>query len=322
MKTLSIRAALQLGGATSILNHLVGKFTIDGTLSLRKVVESVQSALERFFLDEVASKDLFFRGAHRLSCAVEPLIDRAHALEAMERSILEAQSTVFIAGWLFLPETPLLDPDVRKIIGKEFDLLKGIKVSWPLTWLSLIRFVLEKKGVAVKVRIIITDFDGFFLNLTLVKKVAGRFFPMVDQIKSIIAEYNKMKFSLAISRYRRTPGHWGSIRVDLAKKRFSLGSSPEPRAFIASHHQKFCVVDGKIAFCGGMDVTPLALDTMRHERSRSNWHDIHSLIKGMVVTDIERGSESVGTSKRLPSANASENSKRSSRTRVSYDSPS
>jgi phosphatidylserine/phosphatidylglycerophosphate/cardiolipin synthase-like enzyme len=77
--------------------------------------------------------------------------------------------------------------------------------------------------------------------------------------------------------------------VDLAKKRFSLGSSPEPRAFIASHHQKFCVVDGKIAFCGGMDVTPLALDTMRHERSRSNWHDIHSLIKGMVVTDIERG---------------------------------
>jgi hypothetical protein len=163
MKTLSIRAALQLGGATSILNHLVGKFTIDGTLSLRKVVESVQSALERFFLDEVASKDLFFRGAHRLSCAVEPLIDRAHALEAMERSILEAQSTVFIAGWLFLPETPLLDPDVRKIIGKEFDLLKGIKVSWPLTWLSLIRFVLEKKGVAVKVRIIITDFDPFFL---------------------------------------------------------------------------------------------------------------------------------------------------------------
>ena len=316
MSLLSIRNALGLHGAMSIINDLVGRKLGKVSTSLRQAVEHAQS-FERFFLDEIASDDQFFRPPRRTSCAVEPLIDRAHALQAMERPIMEAQSTVFMAGWLFFPNTPLQDPAVRKKIAAR-------------TWLDLIRFVLTKKE-KVKVRIIISDLDpffapskhrfcwsamsqlekmqkelpsdrrdnleyiasrhGFFIDIGVMKKIIEGLFSVTDPIKSLIAEYNKMAFSDALKLYRNTPGHWDSISVDSAKKRFSMHTSPETRAFIASHHQKLCVVDSRIAFCGGMDITPFVLDTMDHEfrQRKGAWHDIHSSIKGEVVTDIERG---------------------------------
>lgn len=317
MSSLTIRKSLRLlDGSISFIHDLLGKEPIREALSVRQALEQARS-FDRFFLDEVASDDAFFRGPRRTSCVVEPLIDRARALRAMERPIMEAQSTVFLAGWLFFPNTPLQDPGVRKKI-------KG------RTWLNLIRFVLEKEEAKVKVRIILTDFDpffatvkhrlcwsamsqlakmqqrllsdrrenleflgslhGFFINPGILK-IFKFFISGSDPIKSQVDGYNKLVFSKALKLYRNTPGHWESIGVNVPKKRFSIRASPETRAFIASHHQKFCVIDGRIAFCGGMDITPSALDTMDHKLRRRDvsWHDIHSLIKGQVVTDIERG---------------------------------
>lgn len=58
------------------------------------------------------------------------------------------------------------------------------------------------------------------------------------------------------------------------------------------HHQKAIVVDGQIAFVGGMDLTTFQgdrWDTPRHAmRSGPNWHDVQLLLRGEVVADVER----------------------------------
>jgi len=57
------------------------------------------------------------------------------------------------------------------------------------------------------------------------------------------------------------------------------------------HHQKAIVVDGRVAFVGGMDLTTYQgdrWDTPRHAlRSGPNWHDVQLCLEGEVVADVE-----------------------------------
>jgi phosphatidylserine/phosphatidylglycerophosphate/cardiolipin synthase-like enzyme len=61
--------------------------------------------------------------------------------------------------------------------------------------------------------------------------------------------------------------------------------------FSHCHHQKAIVVDGQIAFVGGMDLTTYQgdrWDTHEHPlRDRVNWHDVQLRLEGEVVTDVE-----------------------------------
>ncbi len=58
------------------------------------------------------------------------------------------------------------------------------------------------------------------------------------------------------------------------------------------HHQKAIVVDGQVAFVGGMDVTTYLGDRWdegRHTpRMGLNWHDVQLRIQGEAVADVER----------------------------------
>ncbi len=58
------------------------------------------------------------------------------------------------------------------------------------------------------------------------------------------------------------------------------------------HHQKAVVVDGQVAFVGGMDLTTFSgdrFDTPQHAlRVGQNWHDVQLRIRGEVVADVER----------------------------------
>ena len=119
---------------------------------------------------------------------------------------------------------------------------------------------------------------------------------MDDQIKLAVKGYNGVPAPSALKAYSQTPGHWSSISIDSRTGKFGMRATPEARSFIASHHQKFCAVDGRIAFCGGMDLTPLSLDTTAHKRRRHpfkratfdlSWHDIQCRIEGSVVTDVD-----------------------------------
>ena len=57
------------------------------------------------------------------------------------------------------------------------------------------------------------------------------------------------------------------------------------------HHQKAIVIDGKLAFVGGMDLTTFAGDRWdgpSHPlRAGVNWHDVTLLVEGEVVRDVE-----------------------------------
>jgi phosphatidylserine/phosphatidylglycerophosphate/cardiolipin synthase-like enzyme len=56
------------------------------------------------------------------------------------------------------------------------------------------------------------------------------------------------------------------------------------------HHEKLVIVDGEIAFVGGIDLTSLGgdrYDTPDHPmRSRLGWHDAASLLRGPAVADV------------------------------------
>ena len=57
------------------------------------------------------------------------------------------------------------------------------------------------------------------------------------------------------------------------------------------HHQKTIVVDGELAFVGGMDLTTFAGDRWDDNdhglRSGVNWHDVEALLEGEAVQDVE-----------------------------------
>ncbi|HWW91171.1 MAG TPA: phospholipase D-like domain-containing protein [Solirubrobacteraceae bacterium] len=56
------------------------------------------------------------------------------------------------------------------------------------------------------------------------------------------------------------------------------------------HHEKLVIVDGKVAFVGGIDLTALGgdrFDTNDHSmRSRLGWHDASSCLHGPAVADV------------------------------------
>jgi phosphatidylserine/phosphatidylglycerophosphate/cardiolipin synthase-like enzyme len=58
------------------------------------------------------------------------------------------------------------------------------------------------------------------------------------------------------------------------------------------HHQKAIVIDGQVAFVGGMDLTTFQgdrWDTQQHPlRAGPNWHDVQVRIEGEAVADVER----------------------------------
>jgi phosphatidylserine/phosphatidylglycerophosphate/cardiolipin synthase-like enzyme len=60
--------------------------------------------------------------------------------------------------------------------------------------------------------------------------------------------------------------------------------------FAHCHHQKTLVVDGRVAFVGGIDVTSFDADrwdVRRHTyRLSRNWHDVHWQIEGPCVADV------------------------------------
>lgn len=57
------------------------------------------------------------------------------------------------------------------------------------------------------------------------------------------------------------------------------------------HHQKAIVVDGELAFVGGMDLTTFAGDRWDDDghglRAGVNWHDVEVLLEGEAVRDVE-----------------------------------
>lgn len=63
----------------------------------------------------------------------------------------------------------------------------------------------------------------------------------------------------------------------------------------SAHHEKIIVIDGKVGFCGGLDLSRGKWDLSTHDYESSlrdsgsePWYDVHVAARGPVVADIER----------------------------------
>jgi phospholipase D1/2 len=274
-----------------------------------------------FFLEPIEADGPGFRPAAKAGCEVTPLIDRVHALREMEIAVLAAKRSVAFSGWLFISDAPLQSDSVRSATGGS-------------TWLDLLTFIAARPDSPAVVRLILSDFDplmepnlhrlswraitalaGARSSLSAAKKKNLQFFPSLhgalirgstlsllgfnlkDMLDDVLKEYNDAPFADAFFKFVQTPGHWSSIEADRGAKRFTRRAKPRNVLNVASHHQKLCIVDGETAFCGGMDVTDLALNDRAHKLKRMHrhrrtfdllWHDIHCKVRGPAVFDIER----------------------------------
>ncbi len=63
--------------------------------------------------------------------------------------------------------------------------------------------------------------------------------------------------------------------------------------FSSAHHEKIIVIDNKIGFCGGFDLSRGKWDTSKHnyhdpqrDQDSEPWHDCHAMMKGPIVWDL------------------------------------
>jgi phosphatidylserine/phosphatidylglycerophosphate/cardiolipin synthase-like enzyme len=85
----------------------------------------------------------------------------------------------------------------------------------------------------------------------------------------------------------------GEVRdtVEALTRRTRIRCEPDPREHpFHCHHEKAIVIDGEVAFVGGIDLTDFAgdrYDTSDHPaRRRLGWHDVAARLQGPAVVDV------------------------------------
>lgn len=218
----------------------------------------------------------------REGVSVEPLIDGRSAMLAMCRAFLTASSYILLAGWDICADLELVrgeDARVGSDGSPEQDaFLAGLRAEgFPVEALTLwengrlqVRDVLglaARRGV--RVGVLLWDPPGFGVHVT-------------NNTKKQRAELADVGVDCLLDTSSRKLTH-----------------------LLEALHQKCAVVDGRVAFAGGVDLTLQAngdydrWDTHTHlpespERGSARtasmhpWHDAHIRIQGPAVADVQR----------------------------------
>jgi phosphatidylserine/phosphatidylglycerophosphate/cardiolipin synthase-like enzyme len=216
----------------------------------------------------------------REGCLVEPLIDGRAAMFAMCKAFLTARRFILLAGWDLQVDLPMVrggdahmledgisrDPGITEWLSAQ-----GFDDETIAFWMADNLRVVDILGYAVKrgVKVGVLLWDAFHLGSHVTNNP-------VQQREALEA-----------------------VGVDCLLD----DSSRSIKHITQSLHQKCCVVDGQVAFVGGIDLTVQdggdydRWDTHHHpcasaERVASRsaaahpWHDIHSQIQGPAVADV------------------------------------
>ncbi|MBC7986700.1 MAG: hypothetical protein H7X93_08535 [Sphingomonadaceae bacterium] len=243
----------------------------------------------------------------REGCKVTPLIEAAEMYPALERAMLDAERSVWLAFRIFDPLTRLRSDEARAL---------GLG-----TWLDLIEHCAHR---GVGVRVLLTDFEPVMAHAlhagswssfnALQKRFAGlpeaerkRFQMMVIQHEGEVGWGWRQLLRVGLRfRIRRLvtelidtitdeddpiaarPGIWRYLHWEEDRPhRWRPG--PPPRLWPATYHQKCAIVDASKAFVGGLDINERRFDDADHDqRADRTWHDISALIEGPVASDAAR----------------------------------
>ena len=257
---------------------------------------------EDFFLDGSEPHDAYDYDAPppRSGIDVKPLVDGVAAFAAMEEAIAAATSSVLLSFWVFNPDTPVQSRSV----------LRG----GAATWGDLLRRTAER-GVAV--RVLLTDFDpllqkdlhryawrtheklvGHAARLGAGKRsgleVLVSMHPAITRtgvgarltaaLDALVKQANKTGVPATLSN---RPGVWNWLDYNKKTKKVAVKKpAPDLVAHVASHHQKLCIVDEVLAFCGGLDVNTGRIDTPAHTSEKTAWHDVQLRVDAQAAQDV------------------------------------
>jgi phosphatidylserine/phosphatidylglycerophosphate/cardiolipin synthase-like enzyme len=257
---------------------------------------------EDFFLDGSEPDDAYDYDAAppRPGIDVKPLIDGVAAFAAMEEAIAAATSSVLLSFWVFNPDTPVQSGSVRR--------------GGAATWGDLLRRTAER---GVTVRVLLTDFDpllqkdlhryawrtheklvGHAARLGAGKRggleVLVSMHPAItrtgvgtrltDALAALVKQANSAGVAATLAN---RPAVWNWL--DFNKKTTKVAvkkPAPDLIAHVASHHQKLCIVDELLAFCGGLDVNTGRIDTPAHTSQKTAWHDVQLRVDAQAALDI------------------------------------
>jgi len=266
-----------------------------------------------FFLDGSEPDDAYDYDAPpaRTGISVMPLIDGVAAFGAMEEAIAGAQSSVLLSFWVFNPDTPVQSRTVRQGGAATWgDLLRrtaerGVPVRVLLTdfdpllqkdlhrnaWRTHEKLVAhatrlgagKRSGLEVLVSMHPAFVNGDVIDVAM--KLAGR--PgdqLTAKLDALVKQANKAGVTATLAH---CPGVWNWLDYDKKTKKVAVKKpAPELVARVASHHQKLCIVDEVLAFCGGLDVNTGRIDTPTHSSARTAWHDVQVRVDAQAAQDI------------------------------------
>jgi phosphatidylserine/phosphatidylglycerophosphate/cardiolipin synthase-like enzyme len=253
-----------------------------------------------------AANDLFashpdaldFQPGHR----VQPLIGGQQTYKALEEAISEARQSVHMAYWT-------LDPTTRTTGDVGVDTLG-----------ELLRDVVKR---GVDLRIVVADFDPVIA--TMYHVTAWRAYRQLIELVSSAAPDYQDHFAIMCSRHDTRWGPVGRtaaqpiLRYKLAEKVAALNALPTakerrqrlselpglwpfvsfsngkaaakpliyPGFYPAAHHEKLCVIDDRLVFLGGLDITEKRRDDWDHDNEYP-WHDVACRLEGPAATFFAR----------------------------------
>ncbi|MGO8949235.1 MAG: phospholipase D-like domain-containing protein [Ktedonobacterales bacterium] len=219
----------------------------------------------------------------RTGCLVGPLIDGRATMFAMCKAFLAAKQYILLAGWDICIELPMVRGEDTRALGEA------------ITEDSVIQERLRAEGL----------------------DEAAIAFWKANQLRVIDVLGYVVQRGVKVGVILWDAYHMGShVTNDPAAQRDALravgvdclldDSSRQISHITQSLHQKCCVVDGRVAYVGGIDLTVQysgdydRWDTHHHlcdspERASSRsaaaqhpWHDVHSQIQGPAVADVLR----------------------------------